>query len=477
MQLPRPEHQGGFAATVDVEIPGSAITSLKSPSHEGSLNVVGGRTSTTRPDERPSPSRASATLTLRWPSLSADFVLRVTATGVSKPNALLQYYPDSDGPGSIAALVTLLPEFPQEPRRTLPDIVFVVDRSASMADRTPALRAVLVALVGNLPPGIRFNICFSDSNKPLWHRSQPLSHESSRQIMNVIDSLEVYPGHALLMPGLAAAFDLRCPRRDLEVFLLTNGGVAQLLQQTIVTEVDKCITDSDGATRMFVLSVGASYSTVFTNELARAGRGFSCVLSDSQDLVKTIEAIIKLALLPHIECRLEISYADEFEPVETCFEVELPESEMGSAATTASVDTAPLPPPETMQTPLGIPPLFPGLRSTAYLILPDVPSGLRLVGSCGGQPFEFEIRREIVEEEAGTIHALAARHEMRELEWGRGWLSAATTNNHTRLPGLWDVYPDFVRMEAARLGKRYHVPGKWTAFVPVETGYVRCRLG
>ena len=83
-------------------------------------------------------------------------------------------------------------------------------------------------------------------------------------------------------------------------------------------------------------------------------------------------------------------------------------------------------------------------------------------------PLELEIP---IEEISGrTIHQLAARKAILELEEGRGWIfEAKGTDNEGEL--LKQRYPsrfdEMVQREAVRLGVRYQVGGKWSSFVAV----------
>jgi hypothetical protein len=75
-------------------------------------------------------------------------------------------------------------------------------------------------------------------------------------------------------------------------------------------------------------------------------------------------------------------------------------------------------------------------------------------------------------EKAETIHQLAARKTIRELEDGRGWIFHSKDTGDGRL--LKDKFPgrfsDMVEREAVRLCVKFQVGGKWCSFVAVEEG-------
>lgn len=131
--------------------------------------------------------------------------------------------------------------------------------------------------------------------------------------------------------------------------------------------------------------------------------------------------------------------------------------------------------PKLLQAPHRIPPLFPFIRTSIYLLMsPDteqkqLPKSVILRGTSQHGPLQLEIPVQVLEQPGQTIHQLAAREAIRELEDGRGWLTEAKCEDGTLLK---DRYPgrfeEMVEREAVRLGVQYQVGGKWCSFVAVE---------
>ena len=134
-----------------------------------------------------------------------------------------------------------------------------------------------------------------------------------------------------------------------------------------------------------------------------------------------------------------------------------------------------VPAPKVMQTPQNIPPLYPFSRTSVYvLISPEVAQGtiqsILLKGSSAEQPFELKIPVEVLSESGETIHQLAAKKAVVELEEGRGWLVHAKDEKGVLIKESHSAsFQSMVECEAVRLGIRYQIAGKFTSFVATET--------
>ena len=131
--------------------------------------------------------------------------------------------------------------------------------------------------------------------------------------------------------------------------------------------------------------------------------------------------------------------------------------------------------PKLMQTPQNIPPLYPFSRTTVYVLLsPEAAQGtiksVVLKGSSLENPLEIEVPVETLPERAETIHQLAAKHAVTELEEGRGWLVHAKDEKGLPVMGTYTGrHQSMVEHEAVRLGIQYQIAGKFTSFVATET--------
>ena len=134
-----------------------------------------------------------------------------------------------------------------------------------------------------------------------------------------------------------------------------------------------------------------------------------------------------------------------------------------------------VPAPKLMQAPQTIPPLYPFSRTNIFvLISPEAAQGtiksVILKSSRPEKPFELEVPVEILPERAETIHQLAAKKAVNDLEEGRGWLVHAKDEKGVPIKEKHSArFQSMVEREAVRLGIQYQVAGKFTSFVATET--------
>ncbi|KAH7136703.1 von Willebrand factor type A domain-containing protein [Dactylonectria estremocensis] len=503
----------GFTITVDAEMPeGSAIKSIQSPSHPISVSIG---TTSKEPSADPSLRKASATLSRSAANLDVDFIVQVVATKMGEPAAFVETH--STIPNQRAIMATLVPKFKLPAEK--PEIVFLCDRSGSMSGTIPDLVAALRIFLKSLPVGVKFNICSFGSNFDfLWSKSKTYSQESLDKAVRHVDSFSANYGGTQMVEPLRATFDRRYKDLNLEVFLLTDGAIWD--QEKLFDLINEKVAESKGAIRVFSLGVGSGASTALIEGAARAGNGFSQTVGDNEKMDKKVVRMLKGALFPHItDYSLEIKYEkaepndadddDDFEVVEKVMDAlsihtlvekeddekkveEKPkekislfdknvddddDTEMTDAP--ASVDTKydhlpAITPPRYLQTPSSIPPLFPFNRTTVYVLLSDAtptqnPKSVVLRGTSKHGPLELEIPIVNLTEKSTTIHQLAARKEVKELEEGRGWITLAKDDAGKLLKEKHEShFSDMVEREAVRLGVEFQVGGKWCSFVAAE---------
>jgi hypothetical protein len=131
--------------------------------------------------------------------------------------------------------------------------------------------------------------------------------------------------------------------------------------------------------------------------------------------------------------------------------------------------------PKIIQAPEQIPPLFPFTRTTIYLLLgPEspqtTPKSVILRATSAHGPLELEIPVQALKTTGETIHQLAAKKAIAELEEGRGWVPEAKDKSDGKpIKEKYESrYQDMVEREAVRLGVQFQVGGKWCSFVAVE---------
>lgn len=505
---PVSEPKESFSVTIDAEMPdGSTIKSIQSPSHFIAVQI--GTLSDASADDEPSLSRASASLSLEAAELAADFVVQIAATKLGEPSAVLETHPNI--PNQRALMTTLVPKFNIPVDK--PEIIFVCDRSGSMgSDKITKLKDALNVFLKSLPLGVKFNlVSFGSRYEFLWERSRSYDQTSLDEAIAYVDSFASNFGGTDIHQPLAETFKRRYKDMNLEVFLLTDGEISR--QEELFKLINDQVAESKGAIRLFTVGIGRDASHALIQGAARAGNGFAQSVADNEQATTKFIRMLKGSLTPHIlDYRLELKYrsaspvADDeafelIEKVATTLSLETAGEKRAEAKDTISLfdpsasddrkgdssalDTSKaldnkyshLPAfatPRYIQSPHHIPALFPFNRTTVYVLISDVdsahlPESLLLRGTSAHGPLELEVPITTLPQTGTTIHQLAARNTVRELEEGRGWMSHASHPESGK--PLKEEYEgrfsDMVEREAVKLGIKYQVTGKWTSFVAV----------
>ncbi|KAK4135788.1 hypothetical protein BT67DRAFT_455138 [Trichocladium antarcticum] len=506
----------GISIVVDVEMPdGSNIKNVQSPTHPIAV-TLGNTSAGAATGAEMSLQKASATLALATAELGDDFVLQVVATNTGNPIAVLETHPTI--PNHRALMATLVPRFNLPASR--PEVVFVCDRSGSMSGRkTDNLKIALHVFLKSLPVGVKFNICSFGSRHDFLFPDGSKTYDaySLKTATSYVDTISANYGGTEIFSPMEDVFKKRYSDMDLEVFLLTDGEVwnhAQLFDM-----INQHVAESKGAIRVFSLGIGRDASHALIEGVATAGNGFAQSVGDKENMNSKVVRMLKASLTPHImDYTLEVKYHsgrtmetdddDEFEVIEKVIDaltidVREPEREKAEPPKKTislfdpsadpdvemrddSLDTSAggkyshlqaVSEPKLLQAPFIIPPLYPFSRTSVYLLLSSEtrqkqPKSVVLRGTSPIGPVELEIPVTVLSEPAETIHQLAARKAVKELEEGRGWIYHAKNAKGGSRKLLKDQYPgrfpDMVEREAVRLGVTYQVGGKWCSFVAVE---------
>ncbi|KAF2848424.1 VIT-domain-containing protein [Plenodomus tracheiphilus IPT5] len=493
-----------ISITVDAEMAdGSFIQKIQSPSHPIAMTM--GMTSIA-PHAEPTMSKASASLTLGTSSLESDFVVQIIAKDTGVPKAVLENHPTI--PNHRALMATLVPKFALPAEK--PEIVFICDQSGSMrGGRNELAVQALKVFLRSLPVGVKFNICAFGSNYEfLWPQSATYSQKSLDEATQHVATLRADYGGTEMLGPLKETIERRYKDMPLEVMLLTDGEIWN--QQDLFTYLNESVGQSKAPIRVFTLGIGNGVSHALIEGIAKAGNGFSQTVGEGEMMDTKVVRMLKGALSPHIsDYTLEVKYGpssehedEDFEIVEKIAhslkvkldlekEVE-PEKPISLFDTSVDLDKdeAPvddptgearyahlpnIPVPKIIQAPQNIPALFAFNRTSIYLLLgPEAPSttpkSVLLRGTSAHGPLELEIPIQILDVPGETVHQLAAKKAIFELEQGRGWLPEARDNEgillKTRFEGK---FSDMVEREAVRLGVQFQVGGKWCSFVAVES--------
>ncbi|EMD70119.1 hypothetical protein COCSADRAFT_132672 [Bipolaris sorokiniana ND90Pr] len=504
-----------ISITVDADMAdGSFIQKIQSPTHP--IAVTMGKTSAAAANDDPAMTKASAALALDTAGLDKDFVLQVIAKHTGVPKAILETHPRI--PNHRAVMATLVPKFALPPAR--PEIVFVCDRSGSMQlTRIELAKQALKVFLKSLPIGVKFNICsFGSSYSFLWEKSASYNQQTLDEAMNHVSSFAANYGGTEMLQPLRATIERRYKDMDLDIMLLTDGE--DWGQDRVFSYLNESIQATKAPIRVFTLGVGNGVSHALIEGIAKAGNGFSQSVSENEPMNTKVVRMLKGALSPHInDYTLEVKYNndeisahldvepdDDFEIIEKVpdslkVKLDLKEDKPEPKPTKTPISLfdphadpdaeepivldetgesryahlPTLPIPKILQAPQTIPSLFPFHRTSIYLLLGSsapqgTPTSLTLRGTSLQGPLELEIPIQALAHPGETIHQLAAKKAISELEQGRGWLAEATDETGDLVKKKCEGrYEDMVEREAVRLGVQFQVGGKWCSFVATES--------
>ncbi|KAL8793716.1 MAG: hypothetical protein Q9195_003657 [Heterodermia aff. obscurata] len=492
----------GMRITVDVSMGSTTvIREVRSPSHPIAVKLGG--TSSTLSTEIPQLSQASATLSQGSTDLDKDFILEIVNETVKKPRALLETYVGDTR--QRALMVTLVPEIALAPAK--PEVIIIADRSGSMGGgKIKTLVRALKIFLRSLPIGIYFNICsFGTSHSLLWDKSFVYGEESLAMATKHVDGFDANLGGTETLAAVRASIESRDVHQDLAIILCTDGDIWH--QQDLFSYLDTQVRDSERPIRVFPLGIGNAVSSGLIEGVARAGKGFASTVGEHEKLDGKIVRMLKGALTENItDCTIDVEYEndegdEEFVLVEHVADslgmVSLDDSQTSTMKDSTEqmnyhCDIMPaLAVPKYLQVPQDVPPLYSSIRLTIYVMIsPNAPQeqpvSVILKGTSRQGPIQYRIPVEKIPQPGQTIHQLAARKAVGELEEDRGWLVHAKDENGILLKDKFGAgasfpktakFEEMIEREAVRLGVQYQVGGKFCSFVAVEGDEVTVQRG
>lgn len=500
---PNVDDNKGISISVDVDMAGSAIRKIQSPSHPISMSM-GALLSSSSKDSFDA-SQGSVSLTQDKTEMGRDFIVQILIDDMSKPQAVIEKHPTLD---SWAIMMTMVPKFNLP--LSSPEIVFVADQSGSMSgSKNAKLVAALQVFLKSLPFGVRFNVCAFGSHETfLFEASRAYNEQNVNEAMRFVSGLDASHGGTEMLSPIKEVFKRRLRDMPLEIMLLTDGEIWQ--EDELFAYINKEIHEDKVDARVFTLGIGGDVSHALVEGVARAGNGFSQFITNEQMDAKLLR-MLRACLYPHVkDYSLEVNFSNEsashdddfeiVEKIEDCLTLDGDSLESeNEAATTSTASTtffdanadetairsrtdetsrySHLPAitvPKIFQAPSKVPPLYTNSRTTLYIILDAKAvdkkvASVTLRGLAPTGPIEMTIPLHGSAVKSPAIHQLAARKAVQELEEGRGWLqNARLPNNELVKEKFKSRFDEMVEREAVRLGMTYQVAGKWCSFVAVE---------
>eukprot|EP00127_Corallochytrium_limacisporum_P000458 Clim_evm14s13 gene=Clim_evmTU14s13 len=477
----------------------SAITELRCPT----LSEMEGESEEFLNISYSERDRKKATVRLNNVQLDRDLVIKCRVENPHEPRLNLEQSPE-DGTG--VAMLTLVPDFEllaagQACDKYPVEMIFVVDRSGSMGGpRIERAREAMKLMLKSLPvEHVHFNIVgFGSRFQTLFEgQSRPYTESNLKQAMDHVTSemQSNLGGTELLKPLQHIHHSLpRIPGHRRQILVLTDGQVSNT--EAVLSYVQEMCSPeagnsgvgsmfggkkraSSGHTRFFSVGIGSSVSHHLVEGLARNGQGTAVFVNDREPMQTKLQRHLKQAVAPALR-NVSVTWGDEKtssaegaeagdqEPsvvgrvVKSIFGYRRADDDVNGTGkpeqkTTGISTTEAL----TMQSPCVVPPLFDGERFLIFRRFADATSLPKSVTLSATVP-SFTSGMEIIEEvlqvtlttdeiyEGLTVHRMAARAAIRDLEEGR-------------VEKIGDPKPEIVR-----LGCKYSLASAHTSFVAVE---------
>ena len=382
--------------------------------------------------------QATVTLSQQEAALDRDFVLLLDASSLEVPHAWIERDNDNENDGHdvnaaeardsayrngrTAVAVGFYPRM--ESARTPADVIFLVDRSGSMAGESIAqVRNALQLCLRAIVPGCRFNIIgFGTRFEALFPEGRPYDDTSLAEASAHVAALQADMGGTEILPALQFALEsARDASLSRQVLVLTDGQV------TNTDAVLALAAEHSAHARVFSFGIGKGASHHLVRGLARAGRGAAEFIYPGERIEKKVVRQFDRLLSPVL--------------------------------TDVQVDWGGL---QVTQAPSRIPPVFAGSRLVLYAFVDDLrPATIRLSASAASGRLAFDVPLDPGDATTGrTIATLAARERIRELEEAPEW-AKARGSRQTRGASA-------TTKEIVALSIRYGLMSRETSFVAIE---------
>jgi Mg-chelatase subunit ChlD len=469
--------ENGLAIKVEVSAL-APIYKLESRTHPISVEL-GNPTKTSRIGDLVSasvtpgfdPKKARATLSDRATTLGKDFVLLILVTDKTMlaSRALLEPHPSISDHSAL--MVTINPQELFASTIVIEDvkaeIIFLADRSGSMHNKIDALISAMRIFLKSIPQNCYFNICsFGSRHSLLWPESRPYTQENvDIATKHVTHSFASDMGGTEILSALKHVVEKRNTRGEMttEVIVLTDGEVWDT--ENIIKFVQETRQTTEERARFFALGVGDAVSHRLIEGIGRQGGGFAEVVAvDAAGRWESrVIRMLKGALTPsRWQCEIMLPQNIDTFPSS---------SDESTSAEGVVSNHVSIPQPPILQAPNQIPSLHAFSRSSVYFfldphLLDQMTSITVQARASSGERVKMEIPLERVEIQSLTIHHLAAKALMNDLEIGRSWMHADKYEEYRKKDPI--AFEQAVQQEAEKVGTKWSISGKWTSFVAVD---------
>ncbi|CAG8732958.1 14500_t:CDS:2, partial [Cetraspora pellucida] len=325
----------------------------------------------------------------------------------------------------------------------------------------------LQLLLRSLPENCLFNVVsFGSHFDSLFEKSQPYSEGSfSKALKHAQEMTANYGGTEIYNP-LKWAFENSRNDMPTSVFFLTDGQVYNVDQ--IVELIKSCEEKKKDDLRFFSIGIGDSVSHNLIDSVARAGKGYSQFVTNTERMDKKILGMLKNAIKPPIK-DYNITWTDQI--IEDSLPIETNTSNKPTISFFSDNTTPPSPIKniftdiKIQQAPYLIPPIYPGARFIVYCFLEkgvEACKEITLSAISHDGPMKLSIPLDPVVLQGSKIHTLAARKVIQDLEDGTSFIHKHSKNVGKSIPN------SFIREQIVKLGVMYNLASKYTSFLAID---------
>lgn len=197
---------------------------------------------------------------------------------------------------SNALMVSFCPDQSifEDAEETESEIIFIVDRSGSMAGgRMRQARDALQIFMRSIPRGTYFNIIsFGSSYTKMFDESVLYDESTLSKASNLIENMDSNMGGTDIL--LPLNYAIKLPMKDnlpRQIFLLTDGEDSSSSQ--ILNSVR---TNLNKSTRIFTFGIGADASRTLVNGIAKFGNGVAEFVNSDDSIESSVIFILNEAL-------------------------------------------------------------------------------------------------------------------------------------------------------------------------------------
>ena len=354
-----------------------------------------------------------------------SFVLEAAVADRHQPSVRIQ-----KGKDEQMAMVSFYPRI--DTRQTKCEMIFVVDRSGSMAGSAmECAKSTLQFFLRSLPADAYFNIIsFGDTFERFSHQSVPFNDDTLKAATAHVSRLKANLGGTNIYDPLNSIYSQSVkPGFPRQIFILTDGEVR---------DKERCIDLVRGnvnTTRLFAFGIGNAVDRDLVHGMARAGEGRSSIVRDISSIRGSVMKQIEYAVQPGLT-DIHITWKDD-------------------------ATGNPLPGSIVRQTPANLPPVFRGTRLVSFALLPENCGSCKVVltGSFGDSQFTSEVAVNPSSAEnipGDQIVKLGIRSLIEDIQNGCG--------------GFPSERRDEIQRAITDLSVKYDVMSKYTAFVAIGSG-------